>query len=101
MENKGLVTYTLISKWGFPKTYRGKIMLVAFVGAHAPLLGAALYLLVGSSVGLGEALRLLALLVAVTLLGTGCHTAGLGRAAGSGEADLIGPETLPRRRDQA
>ena len=38
MENTGLGTYTLISKWGFPKTYRGKIMLVAFLGTHAPLL---------------------------------------------------------------
>jgi hypothetical protein len=29
LENAGLETYTLISGWGFPKTYRGKIMLVA------------------------------------------------------------------------
>jgi len=78
LEKKALVTYTLISEWGFPKTYRGKIMLVAFVGAHAPLLGAALYLLIGSSVGLGEALRFLALLVAVTLLGTGAMLVALG-----------------------
>ena len=70
MENTGLGTYTLISKWGFPKTYRGKIMLVAFLGTHAPLLGATLYLLWASSAGLGEELRILALLVAVTLLGT-------------------------------
>ena len=70
MENAGLGTYTLISKWGLPKTYRGKIMLVAFLGTHAPLLGAALYLLLGSSVGLGATLRILALLVAVTLVGT-------------------------------
>ncbi len=55
---------------GFPKTYRGKIMLVAFLGTHTPLLGAALYLLLGSSVGLGAALRILALLVTVTLAGT-------------------------------
>jgi diguanylate cyclase (GGDEF)-like protein len=70
LENAGLGTYTLISKWGLPKTYRGKIMLVAFLGTHAPLLGAALYLLLGSSVGLGATLRILALLVAVTLVGT-------------------------------
>ena len=70
MENAGLGTYTLISKWGLPKTYRGKIMLVAFLGTHAPLLGVALYLLWASSVGLWEELRILALLVAVTLAGT-------------------------------
>ena len=42
MEMNGLETYTLISKWGFPKTYGGKIMLVVFLGTHAPLLGTAL-----------------------------------------------------------
>src|SRR5215211_1558266 len=70
LENASLGIYTLISKWGFPNTYRGKIMLVAFLGTRAPLLGAPLYLLLGSSVGLGAALRILTLLVAVTLVGT-------------------------------
>jgi diguanylate cyclase (GGDEF)-like protein len=78
LENAGLGTYTLISKLGFPKTYRGKLMLVAFLGTHAPLLGAALYLLLGSSVGLGAALRILALLVAVTLAGTAVTLLALG-----------------------
>ena len=78
MDNADLGIYALISKWGFPKTYRGKIMLVAFLGIHAPLLGAALYLLLGSSVGLGEALRILALLVAVTLVGTAATLLALG-----------------------
>ena len=70
MENAGLGIYTLISKWGFPKTYQGKIMLVAFLGTHAPLLALALYFLLGSSVGLGAASRIMVLLVAVTLAGT-------------------------------
>jgi diguanylate cyclase (GGDEF)-like protein len=78
LEKTGLGTYTLISKWRFPKTYRGKIMLVAFLGTHAPLLGAALYLLLGSSVGLGAALRILAILVAVTLVGTAATLLALG-----------------------
>jgi diguanylate cyclase (GGDEF)-like protein len=78
LQNAGLGTYALISKLGFPKTYRGKIMLVAFLGTHAPLLGAALYLLLGSSVGLGAALRILALLVAVTLLGSAATLVALG-----------------------
>lgn len=78
MENAGLGTYTFISKWGFPKTYRGKIMLAVFLGTHAPLLGAALYLLLGSSVGLGATLRILALLVAVTLVGTAATLVALG-----------------------
>ena len=78
MQNAGLGTYALISKLGFPKTYRGKLMLVAFLGTHAPLLGAALYLLLGSSVGLGAALRILVLLVAVTLVGTAVTLLALG-----------------------
>ncbi len=53
-------------------------MLVAFLGTHAPLLGAALYLLLGSSVGLGAALRILTLLVAVTLVGTAATLLALG-----------------------
>jgi diguanylate cyclase (GGDEF)-like protein len=78
LEKTGLGTYTLVSRWGFPKTYRGKIMLVAFLGTHAPLLGAALYLLLDSSVGLGAAMRILALLVVVTLLGTAATLLALG-----------------------
>jgi diguanylate cyclase (GGDEF)-like protein len=78
LENAGLRIYTLISKLGFPKTYRGKIMLVAFLGTNVPLLGAALYLLLGSSVGLGAALRILVLLVAVTLVGTAVTLLALG-----------------------
>jgi diguanylate cyclase (GGDEF)-like protein len=78
LENADLGFYALISKWGFPKTYRGKIMLVAFLGTHAPLLGAALYLLLGTSVGLGAALRILAILVAVTLVGTAATLLALG-----------------------
>jgi diguanylate cyclase (GGDEF)-like protein len=78
LDNADLGFYALISKWGFPKTYRGKIMLVAFLGTPAPLLGSALYLLLGSSVGLGEALRILALLVVVTLVGTAATLLALG-----------------------
>jgi len=70
MENDGLRAYALVSRLGFPRSYRGKIMLVALLGTPAPLLALALYLLLGSSFGLGAALRILALVVAVTLLGT-------------------------------
>ena len=45
-------------------------MLVAFLGTHAPLLALAIYLLLGSSVGAGTALRILGLVVAVNLAGT-------------------------------
>jgi diguanylate cyclase (GGDEF)-like protein len=69
LEREGLGLYARISRPGFPQSYPGKVLLVAFVGAQAPLLAVALYLLLGSSAGLGEALRVLALLAAVTLAG--------------------------------
>ena len=70
MAHDGLGTYALLSRLGFPKSYRGKIMLVAFLGTHAPLIALVFYLLLGSSLGLGVALRILALMVVVTLVGT-------------------------------
>lgn len=69
MEKEELRLYALISRLGFPKSYPGKILLVVFLGTQAPLLVVALYLLLGSSPGPGEALRALALLAAVTLAG--------------------------------
>jgi diguanylate cyclase (GGDEF)-like protein len=70
LANDGLGTYALLSRLGFPNSYRGKIMLVAFLGTHAPLIALAFYLLLGYSGGSGPALRILVLMVAVTLLGT-------------------------------
>ena len=69
MKNGGLGLYARISQLGFPKSYPGKIVLVAFLGAQAPLLAAALYLVLGSSAGPGEALWALALLAAVAIAG--------------------------------
>ncbi len=69
MEREGLGLYARISRLGFPKSYPGKVLLVAFLGSQAPPIAVALYLLLGSSSGLGEALRALALLAAVTLAG--------------------------------
>jgi len=74
LEKAGLRTYTLISKWGFPKTYRGKLVLVTFLAAQAPLLATALYLLLGS----GAALRASALLVVVALTGAALALLALG-----------------------
>jgi diguanylate cyclase (GGDEF)-like protein len=78
LENAGLKTYALVSRWGFPKTYRGKLVLVAFLAAQAPLLVTTLYLLLGSSVGSGAALRALALLVVVALAGVAATLLALG-----------------------
>ena len=66
----GLRTYTLLSRVGFPKSYQGKIFLVAFLGMYVPLGALVLYLLLSSLVGLRLALNFLALLLIATLAGT-------------------------------
>ena len=95
MQREDLGLYARISRLGFPKSYPGKVLLVAFLGAQAPLIAVALYLLLGSSSGLGEALRALALVAAVTLVGNaatllalGALLAPLGQASAALEAYL-------------
>jgi diguanylate cyclase (GGDEF)-like protein len=65
-----LGVYVLLSRLGFPKSYRGKIMLVMFVGIHVPLVVLVFYLLLSSQLTLRPALQILVLLVCATLLGT-------------------------------
>ena len=62
--------YVQLSSMGFPKSYRGKIMLVMFVGTHVPLVVLVFYLLLSSSVTLRPALEILVLLVSATFVGT-------------------------------
>lgn len=70
MANESLGTYALLSRLGFPDSYRAKIMLTAFLGTHAPLIALVIYLLLGYSGALESTLRILVLMVGVTLLGT-------------------------------
>lgn len=70
MANESLGTYALLSRLGFPNSYRAKIMLTAFLGTHAPLIALVIYLLLGYSGALESTLRILVLMVGVTLLGT-------------------------------
>jgi diguanylate cyclase (GGDEF)-like protein len=70
LEDRTLRIYALLSRVEFLKSYQGKIMLVAFLGTHLPLLALTLYLLLGTSIGLSAALRLLAVLLVATLVGT-------------------------------
>ncbi len=66
----GLMTYALLSRLGFPKSYQGKILLIVFLGTHVPLVALVLYLLLSSPVGMRPALNILVLLLVVTLAGT-------------------------------
>jgi diguanylate cyclase (GGDEF)-like protein len=65
-----LDVYMLLARWGFPKSYRSKIMLVMFLGTHVPLVALVFYLLLISPVSLRAALPILVLLVCATLIGT-------------------------------
>jgi diguanylate cyclase (GGDEF)-like protein len=69
MAPENLNTYALLSRLGFPKSYRGKIMLVAFLGMQVPLLAVTIYIVLSSAVDLGTALKALGLLLATTIAG--------------------------------
>jgi diguanylate cyclase (GGDEF)-like protein len=79
MTQGGLELYALLSRWGFPKTYRGKFMLVAFICTHLPLLAAVLYLLFHTRGALGAHLGVLVALLAATLLGFAATAWALGK----------------------
>jgi len=65
-----LMTYALLSRLGFPKSYQGMILLIVFLGTHVPLVALVLYLLLSSPVGMRPALNVLALLLVAALAGT-------------------------------
>ncbi len=52
-------------------SYRGKIMIVAFVGTHIPLLGLIAYLVVTTAPDMNYALKMVGVTVLATLVGTG------------------------------
>jgi diguanylate cyclase (GGDEF)-like protein len=65
-----LDVYVQLSRLGFPKSYRGKIMLVMFVGTHVPLVVLVFYLLLSSPLTLRPSLDILVLLLGATFVGT-------------------------------
>jgi diguanylate cyclase (GGDEF)-like protein len=62
--------YRALSQAPFPKSYMGKVFLVAFVGTHVPLLALLAYLARFRSFGPRAALRILSVTVPATLGGT-------------------------------
>jgi diguanylate cyclase (GGDEF)-like protein len=44
-DNANLKTYALLARLGFPKSYRGKFLLVGFLGTQVPLIALVVYLL--------------------------------------------------------
>jgi len=70
LANCDLGTYALLSRFGFPRSYQGKILFVIFVGTHVPLIALVIYLLLSSPMSLRPALGVLVLLLVATLAGT-------------------------------
>lgn len=62
--------YIFLSRFGLLKNYKSKIMLVAFIGTHIPLLAILFYLVSGSTANLDSQIRILIVTVAATLSGT-------------------------------
>ena len=63
------MTYALLSRPGFPKSYRGKILLVAFLGMQAPLLAVTTYIVLGTAVDIGTQFDELGLVLATAIAG--------------------------------
>jgi diguanylate cyclase (GGDEF)-like protein len=71
MNLDSLKFYILISRLAFLKTYRGKIMLVAFIGTHIPLMALLFYVVLTSA----SSISAIASILFVTLLATFMSTA--------------------------
>jgi signal transduction histidine kinase len=62
--------YIWLERTGWPRSYLGKILLVAFVGVHIPLIGAVGYLLLTGEHPLADLVGVLLTLLGATLVGT-------------------------------
>lgn len=69
--HRELWLYIFLSQFPYLKSYQGKIMAVAFLGTHVPLLALLVYFLVINSFSLEATLRTLAIALIATLIGTG------------------------------
>jgi diguanylate cyclase (GGDEF)-like protein len=70
MSEDELRLYRILSLAPFPKSYLGKVFLVAFLGTHVPLLALLAYLVSFRRFGLRATLRILSVAVPATLVGT-------------------------------
>ncbi|MEH1921725.1 putative bifunctional diguanylate cyclase/phosphodiesterase [Nostoc sp.] len=69
--NYNLYLYSFLARFGWPKkSYTGKIMLVAFLGTHVPLLSLLLSFVISNSYSLEMAIRVMSIALLATLAGT-------------------------------
>ncbi|MGF1478362.1 MAG: putative bifunctional diguanylate cyclase/phosphodiesterase [Cyanophyceae cyanobacterium] len=78
----------MLSQLG-PKTYRGKIFLVTFIGVHIPLLSVCIYFWVTGSLTLSMSIQTIGVSLAATLIATAGTLTGL--------SNLLKPITLTAR----
>jgi diguanylate cyclase (GGDEF)-like protein len=65
-----LKLYSALSRASFPKSYAGKVLLSAFLGTHVPLLALIAHLVRDPRIGFKDKIRILAVALAATLVGT-------------------------------
>ncbi len=74
-----LSLYSRLSRMGWPRSYAGKMLFVAFLGTHVPLLTLLAYFIISVSPSGDYTLRVGAVALVATLLGTGATLFGLHR----------------------
>jgi diguanylate cyclase (GGDEF)-like protein len=70
MNGRGPKLYALLARLAWPKSYLGKLMLIAFLGIHVPLIALVLYLVFAASTDLRASLSVLVIVLIATLFGT-------------------------------
>lgn len=70
LSKTNLHLYSFLSQFSYPKSYKGKIMLVAFVGTHIPLLTLLTYFVISSSFTWEMKVRIMLIALVATLVGT-------------------------------
>nr|MBA2749790.1 EAL domain-containing protein [Tatlockia sp.] len=65
-----LYLYSALSKVPYLNSYKGKIMLIAFLGTHVPLLSLLIYFVISVSFPIDIKVRVIAIALIATLLGT-------------------------------
>jgi len=70
MRSPNLQLYSFLSRLPLLKSYKGKIMVIAFIGTHIPLLSLLIYFVNSTSFGLQLKLRIIVIALVATLIGT-------------------------------
>lgn len=68
---QSLYLYSFLSRFSYLRSYKSKILSVAFLGTHIPLLTLLFYFLINNSSSWEMTLRVLAIALFATLIGTG------------------------------